>query len=117
MDLSADPVLIALMRLAEHGVQTTATLAVNGTVLSGRIIGRKSYILKIRKQFNSQVHEENMPGLLDILGLFEEVSDETDDEFLHLEDAVVLNDASLQQRTSGFWRVRLAEIDGFSFGK
>ncbi len=47
--------LIAVMRLAEHGVHTTATLALNGAVLSGRVIGKKAYIHKIRKQFNCQV--------------------------------------------------------------
>ena len=117
MDVSVDPVLIAVMRLAEHGVQTTATLAVNGAVVSGRVIGKKSYIRKIRKQFYSHVHEENMPGLLDILGLFEEVSEETCDVFLHLEDAVIIDGTPPAQRTSGFWRIRLTEIDGFSFGK
>lgn len=109
--------LVAVMRLAEHGVHTTATLAVNGAVLSGRVIGKNAYIQKIRKQFNSHVHEENMPGLLDILGLLEDVSDETDDIFLHLEDAIVLDGSPSKQRISGFWRIRLSEIDGFSFGK
>ena len=116
MESSVDPVLIAVMRLAEHGVHMTATLAVNGAVLSGRVIGKKAYIRKIRKQFNSHVHEENMPGLLDILGLFEEVSEETDDIFLHLEDASILDGSPPRQRTTGFWRIRLTEIDGFSFG-
>ncbi|MEM8487272.1 MAG: hypothetical protein AAF564_17095 [Bacteroidota bacterium] len=117
MEPAIDPVLIAVMRLAEHGVHTTATLAVNGAVLSGRIIGQQSYLLKIRKQFNSHVHEENMPGLLEILGLFEEVSAETDEMFLHLEEAAILDGTPAPQRTEGFWRIRLSEIDGFSFGK
>ncbi len=117
MNSTIDPMLIALMRLAEHGVHTTATLTVNGAVLSGRVIGKQAYIQKIRKQFNSHVHEENMPGLLDILGLLEEVSDETEDVFLHLEDAVLLDGSPPKQRTAGFWRIRLSEIDGFSFGK
>ncbi len=117
MEPVIDPVLIAVMRLAEHGVHTTATLAVNGAVLSGRIIGQQSYLLKIRKQFNSHVHEENMPGLLEILGLFEEVSAETEEMFLHMEEASLLDGTPATQRTEGFWRIRLSEIDGFSFGK
>lgn len=117
MEPAIDPVLIAVMRLAEHGVHTTATLAVNGAVLSGRIIGKQNYIIKVRKQFNSHVHEENMPGLLEILRLFEEVSAETEELFLHLEEASILDGTPARQRTEGFWRIRLSEIDGFSFGK
>ena len=117
MERTIDPVLVAVLRLAEHGVHTTATLTVNGTVISGRVIGKQNYLLKIRKQFNSHVHEENMPGLLEILSLFEEVSEDTEDIFLHLEEASILDGAPLSERTQGFWRIRLSEIDGFSFGK
>ena len=117
MEYTIDPVLVAVMRLAEHGVHTTATLTVHGAVLSGRVIGKQTYLRKIRKQFNSQVHEENLPGLLDILSLFEQVSEESEDIFLHLENASITNCTPSSRRKEGFWRVRLAEIDGFSFGK
>ena len=117
MEHITDPVLVAVMRLAEHGVHTTATLAVHGTVLSGRVIGKQTYLRKIRKQFHSHVHEENLPGLMDILSLIEQVSEESDDVYLHLEHASIANGAPPSRRKVGFWRVRLAEIDGFSFGK
>lgn len=117
MERDIDPVLIAVMQLAEHGVHTTATIAVNGTVVSGRVIGQQNYLLKIRKQFNSHVHEENMPGLFDILGLFEEVTADADAIFLHLENAAVVDGTPPANRTLGFWRIRLSEVDGFSFGK
>ncbi len=117
MERAIDPVLIAVMRLAEHGVHTTATLAVDGAVISGRVIGQQNYLFKIRKQFNSHVHEENMPGLLEILALFEEVSADKEDIFLHLEEASILDGAPATERIEGFWRIRLTEIDGFSFGK
>ncbi|MFK7849113.1 MAG: hypothetical protein AB8G77_27750 [Rhodothermales bacterium] len=117
MEKDIDPILIAVMQLAEHGVYTTATITVNGTVLSGRVIGQQNYLLKIRKQFNSHVHEENMPGLFDILGLFEEVTVDTEAIFLHLENASVIDGTPPAQRIVGFWRIRISEVDGFSFGK
>lgn len=113
MNAAIDPVLIAVMRLAENGIITTATLSVNGSIISGRIIGKQTYLRKIRHQFNSHVHEENLPGLLDILTLFEEASNDTEDLFIHLEEASPPH----TPRPEGFWRIRLAEIDGFSFGK
>ena len=112
-----DPVLIAVMQLAEHGIYMTATLAINGTVLSGRVIGKQNYLKKIRKQFNSHVHEENMPGLLDILSLFQEASEEAEESYLHLEQAYVVDSTAALHPREGFWRVKLSEIDGFSFGK
>lgn len=112
-----DPVLIAVMQLAEHGIHMTATLTINGTVLCGRVIGKQNYLQKIRKQFNSHVHEENMPGLLDILGLFQEASEEAEEIYLHLEQAYVSDGSSTLHPKEGFWRVKLSEIDGFSFGK
>ncbi len=116
MERAIDPMLMAVMRLAEHGVSTTATLTIHGAVLSGRIIGKQAYLKKIRRQFNSHVHEENMPGLFEILTLLEEVSEGTNDIFLHLEKASILDGSPQVHRTEGFWRVRLSEIDGFSFG-
>ena len=111
-----DPILIAIMRLAEHGVSITATLTVNGTTLSGRIIGQRQYLQKVRKQFNSHVHEENWPGLFDILGLFEDVSNETEDLYIHMEKAAPNAGISVKGTPEGLWRIKLSEIDGFSFG-
>ncbi len=113
---SIDPILMAVVRLAEHGVSISATLAVHGTVLSGRIISQRRFLQRIRKQFNSHVHEENLPGLLEILSLFEEVTEDPPIPYLHLENATVLTGSALPLHPQGFWRIRLVDIGGFSFG-
>ena len=115
-DLPTDPMLIAIMRLAEHGVSITATVSINGTTLSGRIVGQRQYIQKVRKQFNSHVHEENWPGLFDILALFEDVSEEAVDLYLHMENASPTGGGISKKNPLGLWRIKLSEIDGFSFG-
>ena len=111
-----DPMLVALMRLAEHGITITVTLSVNGTALSGHVIGQQQYLQKVRKQFNSHVHEENWPGLFDILSLFEDVSEESNELYLHLAKAAPQIASGSKEMPKGLWRIKLSEIDGFSFG-
>lgn len=113
---SIDPILMAVVRLAEHGVSISATLTVQGAVLSGRIISQRRFLQKIRQQFNSHVHEENMPGLLEILSLFEEVTEDPPIPYLHLEKASIVTGSAFSLHPQGFWRIRLCEISGFSFG-
>lgn len=106
---------MAVVRLAEHGVSISATLTVQGSLLSGHIISQRRFMQCIRKQFNSHVHEENWPGLLEILSLFEEVTEEVKIPYLHLEKATILSSAS-PKHPMGLWRLRLADVSGFSFG-
>lgn len=112
---SIDPVLMAVVRLAEHGVSISATLTVQGTLLSGHIISQRRFMQRIRKQFNSHVHEENLPGLSEILSLFEEVTEDIKVPYLHLEKATILLGSS-SKYPKGFWRIRLSDVSGFSFG-
>jgi hypothetical protein len=113
---SIDPVLMAVVRLAEHGLSISATISVYGTVLSGRVISQRRFLQQVRKQFNSHVHEENLPGLLEILTLFEEVTEESAIPYLHLEKAAFLTGSFPSSYPKGYWRVRLGDIGGFSFG-
>ncbi len=112
-----DPVLHAVARLAEHGFSLTATVTLNGTVISGRVISARRYLLGIRHQFNAQVHEENLPGLDEILALFDTVSESSITTFLHLEDAAIHDGSPEERRPKAFWRIRLHAVDGFSFGR
>lgn len=114
---SIDPLLLAVARLAEHGYSLTATVTVGGAVLSGRIVSERRFLRGVRQQFNAQVHEENMPGLDEILSLFEEASESSQRLHLHLEDAAVHDGTPLPSRTRGFWRIRLEDVSGFSFGR
>ena len=116
-EVTLDPVLRALVHLAEHGVSLTATFSIQGTVISGRLISRDSYLQQIRSQFNRQVHEENMPGLPEVLHLFKEASDYSDTLYLHLDRARIMDATSPAHKIEGIWRIRLDAIKGFSFGR
>lgn len=112
-----DPVLRALVHLAEHGVSLTATFTIQGTVISGRLVGQEAYLQQIRSQFIRQVHEENMPGLPEVLNLFKEASAFADSLYLHLDKAQIVDAPPPANQLEGIWRVRLDSIDGFSFGR
>ena len=112
-----DPVLRALVHLAEYGVSLTATFTIRGTVISGRLVGQEAYLQQIRSQFIRQVHEENMPGLPEVLHLFKEASAYADSLYLHLDKAQIVDAPPPANQVEGIWRVRLDSIDGFSFGR
>ncbi|MEZ4702021.1 MAG: hypothetical protein R2834_16935 [Rhodothermales bacterium] len=111
-----DPLLLAVVRLVEHGYTFTATVTVGGAVISGRIVSERRFMKGMRHQFNAQVHEENMPGLDEILSLFEDVSETSRRTYLHMEQAQVHDGTPRPHRPLGYWRIRMDDISGFSFG-
>ena len=111
-----DPVLHMVVQLAERGLSITATISVQGAVISGRIISRQHFVVGLRQRFNAQVHEENLPGLNAFLQLLEETSTTGGDAFIHFKDAVIATGSGPKERVIGFWRVHLSAVDGFSFG-
>lgn len=113
---SIDPLLEAISRLAEHGYTLTATFIAGGVVVAGRVVSERRYLKGIRQQFNAQVHQENMPGLEEILTLFQEASEVGGAGYIHLEEARVLDGSPAMTLARGYWRIRLAEVSGFRFG-
>ncbi len=103
------------------------TLTVKGVVVAGRLVGYKRYYDGIIKSLsNAKVITDGSdvisPKSKDkIVELFEEMKDIATQEkdeltFIHLENAVVLNDSSGNLLYPNYWRLRIDSVDGYMIG-
>ncbi|MFD2213329.1 gas vesicle accessory protein GvpU [Metabacillus endolithicus] len=126
-----DAIILMFLDLVEQdGVEVDVTLSVNGTVVSGTLIGATAYyegITEASKNFQdstmSKIISKKFHDLKEEYA--KQKQEESDQEskdnstpftFIHLKDAKYLNTNSQETLNRGtWWRGRISAVDGFSF--
>ncbi len=118
--MSIDPLLKALIEIAEKGAQFGITIAFPGGVVSGTLVDAKTFWRKLSAHLKSQAI-----GNQDFVKLFTEAIDTTlsslssqtaSTEFLHIIDAQLHSPAG-EMINLHFWRAPLSAISGFALAK
>jgi len=124
-----DGLLRLIVHFANYDIMSISiTLTVKGVVVAGRLVGYKRYYDGIIKSLsNAKIITDELDEIVSkskdkIVELFEEMKDiatqEKNDEltFIHLENAVVLNDSSGNLLYPNYWRLRIDSVDGYMIG-
>jgi len=124
-----DGLLRLIVHFANYDIMSISiTLTVKGVVVAGRLVGYKRYYDGIIKSLsNAKIITDELDEIASkskdkIVELFEEMKDiatqEKNDEltFIHLENAVVLNDSSGNLLYPNYWRLRIDSVDGYMIG-
>ena len=124
-----DGSLRLIVHFANYDIMSISiTLTVKGVVVAGRLVGYKRYYDGIIKSLsNAKIITDELDEIASkskdkIVELFEEMKDiatqEKNDEltFIHLENAVVLNDSSGNLLYPNYWRLRIDSVDGYMIG-
>ena len=124
------------------GAPVGITLLVNGTIISGTLIGEREYLARVSESLQTQIRnalemlspeDRHMAeAAFDLRDLVEDIypedADEDDEEpmmgitplvHLHLQDPIVLSSQPAVQFRSGpvpVMRIRLAQVDGWMLG-
>lgn len=99
------------------------TLTIGGQTISGNLISYKSYFQKTSEEFKNVSDGDFVNKILsDRFASFskeaeaeEESEIELDSPFIHLSDAVIINDN--KDIALGLWRGKISSIDGFTIAK
>jgi len=120
---SNDSLLQLVASLTDKGIELPLTLFVNGTIISGILIGRKKYLDQFVSQFTTGWDDESVNILRDAFGLNENPEESEDAgeidniRFVHLRDAKVYSPGQEPLPANGLlWRGKIAEVNGFSYG-
>jgi len=124
-----DGLLRLIVHFANYDIMSISiTLTIKGVVVAGRLVGYKRYYDGIIKSLsNAKIITDELDEIASkskdkIVELFEEMKDiatqEKNDEltFIHLENAVVLNDSSGNLLYPNYWRLRIDSVDGYMIG-
>lgn len=124
-----DWLLNLLPNLAELGLHMPVTLNVKGITVTGYVIPFKRYLEGVVEQLDepgnkhAKVTSELFNNLKNqIFPVGEEQSNKSDEphksyEHIHLENARIISGNGFSSADSGlYWRGRLDQVDGFSFG-
>lgn len=124
-----DGLLRLIVHFANYDIMSISiTLTVKGVVVAGRLVGYKRYYDGIIKSLsNAKIITDELDEIASkskdkIVELFEEMKDiatqEKNDEltFIHLENAVVLNDSSGNLLYPNYWRLRIDSVNGYMIG-
>ena len=123
-----DPFLRLLVSLANAGVESPVTLFLKGTVISGILVGGRTYFEQFEANFAAGFSEETVNELAPMFDKFKSTYDEPDEEaeakdsrplpqLIHMRDAQVYTPGKPPLPANGLlWRGRLSEVDGFSYG-
>lgn len=128
----SDLLLMSLVELADVGSEKISiTLFVQGSIVSGLLIGEKPYFEALNNAlnaFSSDGSDEDKEAVRALLAPFQSLSTNLPDnqqeqsqlkdiEFIHLKDAKFYSgDSLVPQDRGGYWRGRLSRIDGFWLG-
>lgn len=110
-----------------HGLETGMTLVVSGTVITGTLISKDSWVELVAQATESTPGPGNVAFGCGIRLLFEEAAmerltaGEVDDpdvyRFVHLKDAIFIQgDMAPPSFEGGLWRVRISEVGGWCLG-
>lgn len=119
VSLRPDGVLRLFVRLADkeqlHNMDVTLT--VGGTLISGKMVGKKQYFEGVVEKAAESIGGDTATSLFKLFaGIASEPhADELKPDFIHLKNAKILKgDGTFIADI--WWRGRLSAIDGFSFG-
>lgn len=135
-DAGADPTLDLLLRAAERGLQVALTVSVDGTVVTGTLIGTATYHRALADQFMApeggtdmdEKFADDFRSVVDqaqreVRHMAEAPADATGLHatcacWLHLTDARVVSGAALlpHGRRGLLWRCRVDAVGGWSLG-
>ena len=124
-----DGLLRLIVHFANYDIMSISiTLTIKGVVVAGRLVGYKRYYDGIIKSLsNAKIITDELDEIASkskdkIVELFEEMKDiatqEKNDEltFIHLDNAVLLNDSSGNLLYPNYWRLRIDSVDGYMIG-
>jgi hypothetical protein len=128
----SDLLLRSLVQLADvRSEKMSITLFVQGSIVSGLLIGEKAYFEALNNAlnaFNPDGSDKDKEVIRTFLAPFQSLSTNLPDnqqeqsqwrdiEFIHLKDAKFYSGDSLVTQDKGsYWRGRLSRIDGFWLG-
>ncbi|WP_240376900.1 gas vesicle accessory protein GvpU [Bacillus piscicola] len=116
-----DFLLRYLIRLADNGAEMDVTLQVNGTTITGQLIGNVTYMQEVRRRLKSEDEElgEKISAFLDkMTDKFAKHTDADEYEtgYLHLRQAKMVVGKEQIPLEGDLWRGKAADVNGFSFG-
>lgn len=126
-----DAIILMFLELVEEdGIEVDVTLSVNGTIVSGTLIGATAYYEGITES-SKNFHDSTMSKIIskkfnDLKEEYakqkqEEAEKESKDKsnsftFIHLKNAKYLNAHNQDAHSRGtWWRGSITSVDGFSF--
>lgn len=120
-----DAIILMFLDLVEQdGIELDLTLCINGVVISGTLISATNYYEGVTES-SKNLKDSTMSKIIakkfsDLKGEYakqkeeEEESESTPLTFIHLKNAVYLNNENPPAHHGTWWRGRISSIDGFS---
>ncbi|WP_416149438.1 gas vesicle accessory protein GvpU [Salipaludibacillus sp. HK11] len=118
---NGDPTIEYLVELCNTaGYTFSVTLSIKGSIVTGKIIGRKQYFEEMSHLFERDGLEVIAEGYKEFSKVFDAEEDLEEDMktpyHIHLKDAKYVSSNGLFPQNGMMWRGRIKEIDGFSLG-
>lgn len=122
-------ILMFLTLVEEDGMEVPITLSVNGTVISGMLVGATAYYEGVTKS-SEELEDSTMSKIIskklnDLKEAYtkqkqedkEKEESENSPTFIHLKNATYLGaqGQSASPSSGSWWRGRISSVDGFSF--
>jgi len=114
-----DWVLQALIRLANNaGIEFGITLHLSGMVVAGTVVSGKAFFESIRDDIpqSDAAAVAFATAFDDWSGMYPTSNDAADPVYIHLRDARVWSPAGEAQLPGTYWRGRVSEISGWTYG-
>lgn len=128
LHLRPDMALESLVKIAnEHGLEVNLTLMVGGTVVSGTIVGGRTFFQGQADEIEEAeglAKEAFAPAWRQLADVYPDSAAKEDQEpsgpnirnaYIHLRDATIHSDQARMKAL--WWRGRLSSVDGFCFGE
>ncbi|WFQ80301.1 hypothetical protein PXH59_03815 [Xenorhabdus sp. SF857] len=108
--------------IAEKGFEVGVTLFLNGIIVSGMLVSNKRYSTLIAGKVFMASNQEAGQAFLDvILNIGDRINEKDKEineiEYLYLSDVEITTSNGNKLKTDSEMRVKLAEVNGFIFGK
>ncbi|GIH96885.1 hypothetical protein ACFFMN_36625 [Planobispora siamensis] len=105
--------LVDVVTHTQSGISITVT--VNGAPITGILISAEEFAANVAQQI-SRAHDLVSEDVKGFNLLFEHLGEAARGEFMHLRNAHLTAGAELPQGEGGWWRIRIADVSGWSCG-
>ncbi|GAT69861.1 hypothetical protein HS048_18195 [Planomonospora sp. ID91781] len=106
--------LVDVVTHTQAGISITVT--VSGATITGVLVSAEEFAANVAQQI-SRAHDFASEDVKGFNLLFEHLGEAARGEFLHLRDAQLATGVEPPQGEGGWWRVRIADVGGWSCGR
>ncbi|GII05825.1 hypothetical protein [Planobispora takensis] len=108
---------VALQSLVDVITHTQASISItvtaNGVPITGMLISAEEFATNVAQQIG-RAHDFAAEDVKGFNLLFEHLGEAARGEFLHLRDAHLITSAETPHGEGGWWRIRIADVGGWS---